>query len=519
MYQPNLVNYGLLLLLISTQTYSYHAGKIFVDAFVASSLTSVVHGIMEAEQKKIMLPDGAAGGASGHSESNNNKVVSTVWHGFDCVFSNDDCLKKLQKEERLHGRETKSGPSSGDLRASFRRRGSHRSSDDYGWLRKLDLRSDVPSIEEIRDWSFDTLQFEENILVEVFIKMLEYYDLLEEFNLDRETLERYAFAVMQKHHKDCYYQRTDIEGEVSVVGTTTEPSVEDCKSTDDGHHILCEYHNWYHVVSCSQVCFLFLTLGGADKFLEARDIFCIIVAALIHDLDHPGTNNDFEVKRKTELAQKYRNDSVLERHAINEGLNLCAKNPELDWLKSFKNAEDRKYVENYITEAVLATDPARHATILKEALAFIEKGPKAYGSVTSEKSTESFELMQFDRTNEQHRLFIGRIFLHSADISNPLHSSFEVARDWAVRVTTEFSKQASKEKELRLEVTSYMDGLDSEYNIAKVQISFFAFMVQPLFDAIGKLFPNLSHLNDWGEANCDGYREVIAACEKERADG
>ena len=471
---------------------------------------------MDAEQK---LPDGAAGGASGHSDSNSTKVVSTVWNGFDCVFSNDDCLKKLQKES-LYGQGGKSEPSSVDLRASFRRKGSHRSHDDYGWLRKLELRSDVPSIKEIRDWSFDTLQFEENVLVEVFMSMLEFYDLLEEFNLDRETLKRYVFAVMHKHRKDCYYQRTDIEGEeTSVVGTTTEASEEDCKSSGIVNHVLCEYHNWYHAVSCANVCYLFLTLGGADQFLESKDILCIIIGALIHDLDHPGTNNDFEVKRNTELAQKYHNDSVLERHAISVGLDLCVKNPELDWLKSFDNAEDRKYVENYITEAVLATDPARHATILKEALAFVEEGPKAYGSATSESSSESVELMHFDRANVKHRHFIGRMFLHSADISNPLHSSFEVACDWAVRVTTEFSKQASKERKLGLPVSSYMDGLDSKYNIAKVQISFFAFMVQSLFDAMGKLFPKLSHLNDWGEANCDGYREVIAACEMEQGEG
>mmetsp|Transcript_19591 Transcript_19591/g.33402 ORF Transcript_19591/g.33402 Transcript_19591/m.33402 type:complete len:473 (+) Transcript_19591:61-1479(+) len=472
---------------------------------------------MDAEQKN-MLSDGAAAGASVHSSAN-NKVASTVWNGYDCVFSNDDYLKKLQNGDIHHGQNTEAEVSTDNPRMSFRRRGSGRALDDYGWLRQLDLRSDVPSIEEIRDWSFDTLQFEENILVEVFISMLEFYDLLTEFVLDRETLKRYVFAVMHKHRKDCYYQRTDIEGEVSVTGTTANASEEDCKSSDDGHHVLCEYHNWYHAVSCAQVCFLFLTLGGADQFLESKDIFCIIVGALIHDLDHPGTNNDFEVKRNTALAQKYHNDSVLERHSISEGLNLCARNPELDWLKSFDNVEDRKYVENYITEAILATDPARHATIVKEALTFVEEGTKAYGSVTSESLSESVELTQFDRANLKHRLFIGRLFLHSADISNPLHSSFDVARDWAVRVTTEFSKQASKEKELRLEVTSYMDGLDSEYNIAKVQISFFAFMVQPLFDAVGKLFPNLSHLNDWGESNCDGYREVIAACEKERGEG
>ena len=131
---------------------------------------------------------------------------------------------------------------------------------------------------------------------------------------------------------------------------------------------------------------------------------------------------------------------------------------------------------------------------------------------------KTIEKPKFDRTNPKHRLFIGRLFLHSADISNPLHSSFEVARDWAVRVIIEFSRQATKEKELQLEVTSYMDGLDSKYNIAKVQISFFGFMVQPLFDAIGKLFPTLSHLNDWGEQNCDCYRKVIAACETDQGE-
>ncbi len=466
---------------------------------------------MNAEKKNMQSDDDVAPDANGHNNISNNIGVSTVWYGYDCVFSNGEYLKKIQEGERA------SQPST-NHRTSFRRSGSHRSLEDYGWLRKIDLRSDAPSIEEIRDWAFDTLQFEENVLVEVFISMLEYYDLLEEFNLDKDTLRRYAFAVMQKHHKDCYYQRTDIEGEVNVLGTTANAPERDKILSDGEHHTLCEYHNWYHAVSCSQVCFLFLTLGGADQYLESKDIFSIIVGALIHDLDHPGTNNDFEVKRNTDLARKYNNDSVLERHSISEGLNLCKMHPELDWLKSFDNIEDRKYVENYITEAILATDPARHASIVKEALEFATEGPKAYSTAASESSSESVELKQFDRTNLQHRIFIGRLFLHSADISNPLHSSFDVARDWAVRVTTEFSRQASKEKELRLEVTSYMDGLDSEYNIAKVQIGFFSFMVQPLFDCMGKLFPKLSHLNDWGEANCNGYREVIAACEKQRGE-
>eukprot|EP00804_Cyclotella_cryptica_P018306 CCRYP_017677-RA/>CCRYP_017677-RA protein AED:0.22 eAED:0.23 QI:0/0/0.5/1/0/0/2/80/350 len=329
--------------------------------------------------------------------------------------------------------------------------------------------------------------------------MLEYYSLLEEFHLDREMIEKYATAVMQKHHKDCYYQRTDIES-----GGKIGSRIETGRTSDNDCSILCEYHNWYHAVSCAHVCFLFLTLGNADQFLLPIDIFSIIMGGLIHDLDHPGTNNDFEVKRGTELARQYSNDSVLERHAISEGLKLCHENEDLNWLKSF-DSDDRKYVENYIAEAILATDPARHGKVLREALAFLEEGPQA--------TCSEIGLSYLDKKNPRHRLFIGRLFLHGADIANPLHCSFEVARDWAVRVITEFSRQASKERELQLPVTIFMDGLDNEYNVAKTQISFFAFMVQPLFDAIGKLFPLLSHLNDWGERNCDEYRAVIQAFE------
>jgi hypothetical protein len=433
-----------------------------------------------------------------------NEAASTVWNNLDCVLSHDK-LKDLQtawdlqmEQQQQYAKATAAFRVKPGDRLRLRRQST--GSENFGWLRELELRSDVPSIEEIRDWSFDPLEFEDSALVKVFVSMLEYYNLLDEFKLDRDTLEKYAVAVMHKHNKDCFYRQTDLEEEKITSASVVEDDTLD-------NLILCEYHNWYHAVSCAHVCFLFLTFGGGDQFLNSKDIFCIIMGGLIHDLDHPGNNNDFEVKRGTELAQRYSNESVLEMHSITEGLKLCKENAELDWLSSFENAEDREYVENFMAKAILATDPAKHGGVVREALAFLEKGPKSFG--TGDEET------YFDINNTQHRIFIGRLFLHSADISNPLHCSFEVARDWAVRVTTEFSRQAMKEKQLDLPVTSFMDGLDNEYTIAKVQISFFGFMVQPLYDAIGKLFPKLKHLNDWGEKNCDRYREIIQAYDSE----
>ena len=444
-----------------------------------------------------------------NGEADSDEHVNVVWEGVDCVLSKDkiDSLSAAWDIDPHHNHNkdvisaSVPGSKNSSRCSSLKRTSLSVGFDDYNWMRKLVLRKDVPTIDEIRDWSFDALVFEDVVLIEVFVRMLEYYNLLEEFQIDAQVLERYASAVMNMHNRDCYYQRTDIGDEGKVDNETGQPSEE--------HIVLCEYHNWYHAVSCAHATFLFLTLGGADQFLEPKDVFCIIMGALIHDLDHPGTSNDFEVKRETELAQRYDNDAVLERHSISEGLKLC-QNPELDWLKSFEKVEDRDYVEHFITESILATDPAKHGKVMRDALSFIEKGPD---NTNGENNSPSF----FDKQNIEHRRFIGSLLLHSADIFNPLHSSFEVARDWAVRVTTEFTRQATKEKELQLPVTNYMDGLDSEYNIAKVQISFFGFMVQPLYDALGKLFPRLSHLNGWGERNCDEYREIIEYFERKKS--
>mmetsp|Transcript_43901 Transcript_43901/g.92374 ORF Transcript_43901/g.92374 Transcript_43901/m.92374 type:complete len:463 (+) Transcript_43901:129-1517(+) len=450
---------------------------------------------------------GNSGSGADNARIGTIESIHTVWHGYDVVLtknSDPNRAKRVTHDDKHKPPEDKvvnNMKQKLNLRASMRRTSSGLS-DDYGWLRQLDLRSEPPTIDEIRDWSFDVLQFEDSVLIDVFVQMLEYYDLMEKFQLDRQIMELYCGEVMARHHKDCYYQRIDIE---------KDGVEEECQP-----EILCEYHNWYHAISCAHVSFLFLTLGGADEYLSPLEQFCIIMGALIHDLDHPGTNNDFEVKRSTSLAKQYDNDAVLERHAVNMGLSLCEEKPEFDWLQSF-DEKDREYVKHFITESVLATDPARHGEIVKEALAFAQKGPQNYQSTSASEtlnsnghsSSASPQMAYFNKNDPQHRLFIGRLTLHAADISNPVHTSFEVASDWAIRVTTEFSKQAKREKELQLPVTSFMDGLDSEVDIAKVQINFFRFMVKPLFNTIGILFPNLQMFEGWGEKNCDEYQKVI----------
>ena len=452
--------------------------------------------------------------------NNNNKPVFTSWCGYDVVLTENFHPSETATSHN-NTNNTDGGKAPRLTNSGILRRQNSSSLEHYGWLRQLSLRSDVPSIDEIKSWSFDVLQFEDTVLIQVFIKILEYYNLLDTFQLDREILEKYCYAVMNMHHKDCYYQLVDIESSEGV-----DMGAEVLEESDRGEgissskkpEILCEYHNWYHAMSVVHTSFLFVALGVADAFLNPLDLFCVLFGALIHDLDHPGTNSDFEVKRSSSLAQLYGNDAVLERHSINMGLSMCRDNPDLDILKPF-NDEDLEYIKHFIGESVLATDPARHGTIVKEGLAFVEKGLQDYrqGEEKEEEEEESGESKStaaqtyFDKNNPQHRLYIGRLILHSSDISNPCANQFQTSADWAIRVVTEFTRQAEKEKRLQLPVTEFMDGLDSKYKIAKLQIGFFNFMVKPLFHTIGVLFPKLTMLEEWGENNSTEYQAVIDA--------
>lgn len=48
--------------------------------------------------------------------------------------------------------------------------------------------------------------------------------------------------------------------------------------------------------------------------MEPLDVFGLLVAAIGHDVNHPGVTNAFLVNSGHELAVKYNNNSVLENH-------------------------------------------------------------------------------------------------------------------------------------------------------------------------------------------------------------
>lgn len=58
----------------------------------------------------------------------------------------------------------------------------------------------------------------------------------------------------------------------------------------NGHHALC-------VVQMTAAIYLTLSPGNDDDgaLLDARGRFVLLLAALVHDIDHPGNSNSYEL--------------------------------------------------------------------------------------------------------------------------------------------------------------------------------------------------------------------------------
>jgi len=53
-----------------------------------------------------------------------------------------------------------------------------------------------------------------------------------------------------------------------------------------------------------------------SQFFTQLDVACLFLAALGHDVGHPGTNNAYAIRTKNPLALLYNDKSVLENHHI-----------------------------------------------------------------------------------------------------------------------------------------------------------------------------------------------------------
>ena len=90
-----------------------------------------------------------------------------------------------------------------------------------------------------------------------------------------------------------------------------------------------------------------------------QDCFSGIIAAAIHDLDHPGYNNAYMINTSSNLALRYNDQCVLESYHCSKAFEIMQSDPHCNILSKF-SLDKWKAIRSSIVSMVLATDMANH---------------------------------------------------------------------------------------------------------------------------------------------------------------
>jgi len=148
-----------------------------------------------------------------------------------------------------------------------------------------------------------------------------------------------------------------------------------------------EYHNSMHGCDVMLHVHVFLMTYRLHKRLTKVQLLAALLGALIHDFNHPGTSNAFEVKVSTVLALTYSDQSVLEFHHLASSFALL-RVKGYDILSGL-SAEEYRAVRALIVELVLHTDLTKHFDVVGKLKTLAStRGATAYAAVTTATASE-----------------------------------------------------------------------------------------------------------------------------------
>ncbi|RLO13365.1 hypothetical protein DYB28_005863, partial [Aphanomyces astaci] len=246
------------------------------------------------------------------------------------------------------------------------------------------------------------------------------------------------------------------------------------------HYRANSYHNFYHAFQVLHSAHIQLKVH-MRKLLTGLDIFALMIAALCHDVDHPGNNNDFEVKCVSSIALTHNDDAVLERHHCRVTF-LILNTPSTNILE--KVAPDAfRSIRRTIIRCIMATDMANHFTQCK--------------------ALENMSRHQLQ--DAVNRMVVMELIVHASDLSAQA-LPYKLAFKWGDRALDEFQNQAREEADMNLPVAPFMENLESKGARLSVQSNFICYVLQPLWTSYGLLVPQMRFYTDSLNNNLEHYR-------------
>ena len=278
-----------------------------------------------------------------------------------------------------------------------------------------------------------------------------------------------------------------------------------------------QYHNFRHVIDVMQATFYFLlqldvippiseisdamsweptkVKSPVSAVLDPKDALTLLVAAIGHDVGHPGLNNGFLAKIKSPIAQLYSDNSVLENFH-------CAAHTQIlrrYWTAVYEDAGMRKT----LTGSILATDMFLHnkyISDMNEMRRWIEQ---------QELSALSFEALK------QFKFLICGLLLKCADISN-VARPYDIALRWGEILQLEFAAQSDLADKLGVESCLFggKPEVGNQAKLARSQTGFMNVFAKSLFQGVAQIFPAMSFSVMAMEKNTITFDKIATEAEK-----
>ncbi|KAG8239973.1 hypothetical protein J437_LFUL018571 [Ladona fulva] len=132
----------------------------------------------------------------------------------------------------------------------------------------------IPSAQSLmlHDFKFDDIHFTDDDTLKACLRMFLDLDFIERFHIDYEVLCRWLLSVKKNYRN-------------------------------------VTYHNWRHAFNVAQMMFSIITATQWWKIFGEIECLGLMIACLCHDLDHRGTNNSFQIKKRGAFFNLVRSDS------------------------------------------------------------------------------------------------------------------------------------------------------------------------------------------------------------------
>ncbi|XP_066469611.1 high affinity cAMP-specific and IBMX-insensitive 3',5'-cyclic phosphodiesterase 8B [Tiliqua scincoides] len=245
------------------------------------------------------------------------------------------------------------------------------------------------------------------------------------------------------------------------------------------YHSSNSYHNSTHAADVLHATAFFLGKERVKGCLDDLDQVAALIAATVHDVDHPGRTNSFLCNAGSELAVLYNDTAVLESHHTALAFQLTAKDNKCNIFKNL-NRNHYRTLRQAIIDMVLATEMTKHFEHVNKFVNSITK-PMASEETNANSEGSNCECTPNLKNFPDNQTLIKRMMIKCADVANPCRP-LELCIEWAGRISEEYFAQTDEEKRQGLPVV--MPVFDrNTCSIPKSQISFIDYFIMDMFDA------------------------------------